>query len=59
MNNTGAKRTPRREEVTPEPTLLSNMATLFGGFLNGVQEETPTPGNIAPVVIDTKKYKPS
>jgi hypothetical protein len=37
MNNTGAKRTPRREEVTPEPTLLSNMATLFGGFLNGGQ----------------------
>ena len=33
------------------------MVTLFGGFLNGGQEENPTTGNIAPVVIDTKNTK--
>jgi hypothetical protein len=38
--------------------VFSNIAGLFGGFLNGGQS-TPTPQNNTPAFIDTKKYKPS
>jgi hypothetical protein len=59
MQNLGGKTTtPRRGETTPEPTVFSNIAGLFGGFLNGGQS-TPTPQNNTTAFIDTKKYKPS